>query len=91
LGYEDEWKKHHQGRPTGYACRELIITPNSEWVLSAGQAYAWNPSITGVKCEDTTYLSAQGVENFTQTAKWPRKRVVSAYGTMDVAEILVKQ
>jgi hypothetical protein len=58
--YKDEWKKHHQGGPTGYACREFTITPTTEGVIRSNQAYAWNPSITGAKCEDTTYLHEDG-------------------------------
>jgi hypothetical protein len=38
----DEWQKHHQGGPTGYACREKIVTPNSTGHIKLNQAYAWN-------------------------------------------------
>lgn len=90
-GYEDEWKKHHQGGPTGYACREIIIAPETDYVLREGHVYAWNPTIAGVKCEETTYFSGTGIEILTRTDKWPVRKVETVYGCLDVAEIFVKQ
>jgi antitoxin VapB len=36
-----------------------------------GQAYAWNPSITGTKSEDTILVSEQENEVLTEIADWP--------------------
>lgn len=87
-GYDGEWKMHHQGGPTGYACRECVVTPYTDDVIHKGYAYAWNPTIQGTKCEETTYLSDKGVEIFTETSEWPRKRVDTPYGDFAVADIL---
>lgn len=87
-GYPQEWKKHHQGGSTGYACREEVFRPDSQSKINAGQAYAWNPTITGVKCEETTFLTKTGVEVFTRSHRWPVRSVETPYGTMVVAEIL---
>jgi len=55
-GFADEWKLHHQGGPAGYEPREFVATPITDNVISAGQVFAWNPSITGgVKSEDTVF------------------------------------
>lgn len=89
-GFEDEWKLHHQGGSTGYACREVVMKPTDECVVRRGQAYAWNPTITGVKCEETTFLSENGIEVFTRTGTWPVKTIETPYGTMDVVELLKK-
>lgn len=89
-GYEDEWKMHHQGGPTGYACREFVVTPDNEKQIHTGQAYAWNPTIQGTKCEETTYLSESGVKTFTRTENWPCITVETGYGSFQVADILVK-
>lgn len=89
-GYPDQWQKHHQGGPTGYACRERIIRPDSDGAVRKNQAYAWNPTIAGVKCEETTYLSEEGVETFTRTKAWPTKTIQTPRGSFDVAEILGK-
>jgi Xaa-Pro dipeptidase len=61
-GYSDEWRLHHQGGITGYASREVIATPASEVEIEAGQAFAWNPSITGAKAEETFVLTDSGSE-----------------------------
>ena len=72
-GYPDEWRLHHQGGPAGYEPRELLATPGSPFQVVAGQAYAWNPSITGTKSEDTILVSGGGQPNevITSTPGWP--------------------
>jgi antitoxin VapB len=61
-GFPDEIRLHHQGGLTGYASRELIATPTTDHVIAAGQAFAWNPSITGAKAEETFVLTESGPE-----------------------------
>ena len=70
-GYPDEWKLHHQGGPAGYEPREYIATPGGKEVVNLGQAYAWNPSITGTKSEDTVLVGEQGNEVVTRISGWP--------------------
>jgi hypothetical protein len=53
---------HHQGGLTGYASREVIATPSSREIIQAGHAFAWNPSITGAKAEETFVLLESGAE-----------------------------
>ncbi|WP_242875964.1 M24 family metallopeptidase [Cellulosilyticum sp. I15G10I2] len=88
--YEAEWELHHQGGPTGYGCREYVVTPACEKRIKTGQAYAWNPTITGTKCEETTLLTKDGVEVLTRTNGWPRRLIATEYGGISVADILVK-
>jgi Xaa-Pro aminopeptidase len=61
-GFPDEWRLHHQGGLTGYGSREEIATPASSHVIEPGQAFAWNPSITGAKAEETFVLTDDGPE-----------------------------
>src|SRR5918997_2575228 len=56
-GFPDEWRLHHQGGMTGYASREIIATPQTHQEMQVGQAFAWNPSITGAKAEETLVLT----------------------------------
>jgi Xaa-Pro aminopeptidase len=70
-GFPDEWHLHHQGGTAGYEPREYIATPGSADVVSVGQVYAWNPSITGTKSEDTILVGDEGNEVLTSIDGWP--------------------
>jgi Xaa-Pro dipeptidase len=61
-GFPDEWRLHHQGGMTGYASREVIATPYTNVPIEPGQAFAWNPSVTGAKAEETFVLTEAGAE-----------------------------
>ncbi|HML45294.1 MAG TPA: M24 family metallopeptidase [Clostridia bacterium] len=52
-GFPNEINLHHQGGLTGYVAREKKILPGETHVVASGEAYAFNPSIAGVKGEDT--------------------------------------
>ena len=59
-GFPDEWRLHHQGGMAGYVAREVIASPETEQEIQVGQAFAWNPSITGAKAEETFVLTGDG-------------------------------
>ena len=65
-GFPDEWRLHHQGGLTGYASREIIATPRTHQQIHVGQAFAWNPSVTGAKAEETFVLTESGPEVITR-------------------------
>lgn len=70
-GYADEWRLHHQGGPIGYQGREAFAIPTSDVLVESGMAFAWNPSITGTKAEDTIILHADGSqETVTRDPDW---------------------
>ena len=70
-GFADEWQLHHQGGPAAYEPREEIVTPDSTGLVAAGQAYAWNPSITGTKSEDTILVGEETNEGISVIKDWP--------------------
>jgi Xaa-Pro dipeptidase len=70
-GFDDEWRLHHQGGPIGYQGRELLATPTSASVIGDGMAFAWNPSITGTKVEDTLILQGDRQVIVTRDPDWP--------------------
>lgn len=70
-GFPHEERRHHQGGATGYRSREWIAHPTSREIVRTRQAFAWNPSITGTKVEDTTLLTPDGLEVLTSSPGWP--------------------
>jgi Xaa-Pro aminopeptidase len=71
VGFADQWKMHNQGGSAGYESRDYEGTPTCQEVVLAEQGFAWNPSITGVKSEDTILVHAGGIEFLTSTGDWP--------------------
>ena len=78
-GFADEWKLHHQGGTTGYEAREFIANPAETETLEAGMVCAWNPSITGVKSEDTILVphAGENPEILTAIDDWPIRAVAA--------------
>jgi len=76
-GFPGEELKHHQGGAIGYRAREWVAHPKSEETVQARQAFAWNPTITGTKIEDTALVLDDRLEMLTTTPDWP----VIALGT----------
>ncbi|MFM8323061.1 MAG: M24 family metallopeptidase [Chloroflexota bacterium] len=88
-GYPDEWQLHHQGGPTGYEPREWVATPNTNDPVMVNQVYAWNPSITGTKSEDTIQVGEKENEVITLTPGWPMRDVQVDGQTLQRPDILV--
>ena len=88
-GYADEWHLHHQGGPAGYEPRETIATPDSTDLVIAGQVYAWNPSITGCKSEDSVLIKADGFEILSAISGWPVINVEVGGQTIERPDFLV--
>jgi Xaa-Pro aminopeptidase len=80
LDRPDEWRAHHQGGATGYAGREWVATPTLDASVRLPMGYAWNPTVQGVKSEDTVLVTEEGFEPLTTTGEWPT-RTAAAVGT----------
>jgi Metallopeptidase family M24 len=74
-GFDGEWREHVQGGPAGYLSREFDVVPGkaeAAEVITAGTAFAWNPTVRGAKSEDTFVVSDDGpAVPVTNTADWP--------------------
>ncbi len=81
-GFPEEWELHHQGGLTGYAGREIFVTPTSQYRLQHNQVLTWNPSITGTKSEDTILLSENVPEVLTRSGNWPELEVELPIGRL---------
>jgi len=70
-GFPGEEHLHHQGGAAGYRTREWVAHPLSTEKVQHAQAFAWNPSITGSKVEETCIAFEDGIEIITATPDWP--------------------
>ena len=71
VGFAGEEALHHQGGAIGYRSRDWIAHPGSCEVVAPKQAFAWNPSITGTKVEDTALVVDDQLELITSSPDWP--------------------
>lgn len=71
-GFPGEEQKHHQGGAAGYRTRDWVAHPASTETVHMNQAFAWNPTITGSKAEETCITSAEGVDVITKSPDWPQ-------------------
>ena len=71
-GFADEINLHHQGGATGYKTRDWVIHPKSNETVFDKQVYAWNPSITGTKVEETALILDGKIEILTLTPDFPQ-------------------
>jgi antitoxin VapB len=88
VGFAREEDKHHQGGASGYRTREWVAHPRSQEIVVPCQAFAWNPSITGTKIEDTALLVNGELELITQTPGWPTIEVTAGDQTLLAADVL---
>jgi Xaa-Pro aminopeptidase len=70
-GFPGEERLHHQGGAAGYRPRDWVAHPTSTEKVQRSQAFAWNPSITGSKVEETCIAFDEGIEIITATPGWP--------------------
>ena len=89
-GFADEWRLHHQGGPTGYRGREFRVDEETDAIIIENQAFAWNPSITGTKTEDTIIATSSGPIILSETENWPKIEVEIGGVTIPRPDILVR-
>jgi len=75
LGYENEWKLHHQGGAMGYHARDTIVNAESKDLIEDNQAICWNPSISGTKSEDGFIATRNGPLFITKPIIFPTIRL----------------
>ncbi|HZB26176.1 MAG TPA: M24 family metallopeptidase [Vicinamibacterales bacterium] len=87
-GFPGEEQKHHQGGATGYRTREWVAHPASEERVQARQAFAWNPSITGTKVEETALVEDDGIRVITGSPDWPSHAITVGGRTLAAPAVL---
>jgi antitoxin VapB len=87
-GHPESIEEHHQGGSAGYMPREVFAVPGDTTPILVNQAFAWNPSISGAKSEDTVLLSDKGIEVLTAIPGWPVTSITVNDKSIDRPEIL---
>jgi antitoxin VapB len=71
VGFPGEEHHHHQGGAAGYRTRDWVAHPLNTEKVQEAQAFAWNPSITGSKTEETCIAFEDRIEIITTSPDWP--------------------
>jgi Xaa-Pro aminopeptidase len=75
-GFPDEELFHHQGGVIACRSREWVAHPASDMVVEPPQAFAWNPTVTGTKVEETVLLREDNqLQVVTASPGWPSVNV----------------
>jgi Xaa-Pro aminopeptidase len=77
-GYPEEWQLHHQGGSIGYVPRDYRVNFQTPDMIREHQGFAWNPSITGTKSEDTILATKKGPEMITHPILYPTISLTAA-------------
>ena len=88
-GYPEEWKLHHQGGSIGYP-RDYRVNFETPDIVQENQGFAWNPTITGTKSEDTILATAREAELITKPVFYPALSCEAAGSTFVRPNILEK-
>lgn len=75
-GYKDEWVHHHQGGPTGYSPRYFLANDFTNVPIEIGNAFAWNPTLKGIKSEDTFLVEKDFNRYISYDENWPSIEIV---------------
>ena len=89
-GMPDEWQQHHQGGAIGYGERDWLISATSKEHVADREAFAFNPSVPGVKDEDTVLLVDGKLENLTPTPTLPTQKIEISGRTFERPAIWVR-
>lgn len=81
-GYPDAIEQHHQGGSAAYQSREVLARPGNPTLIAPHQVFAWNPSVRGVKSEDSILLGPDGPEILTAIPDWPTWEITVAGRTL---------
>jgi Xaa-Pro aminopeptidase len=66
-----EWTLDYQGCLMGYSPREVLLRPESNFVLEGNMALSWSPSVCAARTEDTFLIDSRGYEVVTRMKDWP--------------------
>ncbi len=87
-GYEADFHLHHQGGALGYLTRDYCVNFRTIEKVNDYQAFSWNPTIAGVKLEDTFIVNGNSQEIVTHTGEWVYQKVQAENRVIERPDIL---
>ena len=90
VGFEGEWVNHHQGGLAGYGSREIKADMHTVDSVKNGQVFAWNPTIAGVKSEDTILVADHTPQILTSSSNFPTVEICYKNIVLKRPDILVR-
>jgi Xaa-Pro aminopeptidase len=90
LGFAEDFELHHQGGAMGYEVRYYCAPECDESIVQDRQAFSWNPTIAGVKSEDTCLILGDGQEVISRCGGWPQCEIEGRGKIIERPDILVK-
>jgi len=90
LGYEKDFHLHHQGGPLGYLTRDFCTNFENDTPVVLNQGYSWNPTIAGVKSEDTYIIQGDTQDIISYTGTWVYRNVTVGEVSIRRPDILIK-
>lgn len=90
FGYEKDFHLHHQGGALGYLTRDYCTNFNTEEMVQNHQAYSWNPTISGVKVEDTYIIEGDEQNIVSYSGSWVYREVTVGGKTILRPDILIQ-
>jgi Xaa-Pro aminopeptidase len=91
VGFPGEERLHHQGGAIGYRPREWVAHPQSDDVVTLPQAFAWNPTVTGTKIEESCLVHQDGrIDELTSSPGWPSIEVDVHGQRVDLPDVLIR-
>jgi len=90
FGFENEWKNHFQGGPTGYVIADGGRSLTNK-VVQINQPYEWFITVTGTKTGELSLLTDEGFEISSYlNSSWPGRSVKTNSGEIIIPDILVR-
>ena len=90
-GYEKDFHLHHQGGALGYLTRDYCTNFRTEEVVQNHQGYSWNPTISGVKIEDTYVIEGEAQNIVSYSGNWVYREVTVDGKTILRPDILIQE
>jgi Xaa-Pro aminopeptidase len=88
-GFGGDYELHHQGGAMGYAVRYYCAPESQKDKVEDRMAFSWNPTIAGVKSEDTLIVTDGKPAVISKGGSWPQIPVHIGNKTVERPDILV--